>query len=68
MNMKTRRTWIVRLTILFVSFPLLQGGCTRLWQREMEVLVAHEASPTLINQSFLFNRFGPAIWQVIKYW
>jgi len=40
---------------------VLQAGCVRDIQRELEVLVRPEANATLIRDSFLVEVFGPEI-------
>ena len=39
-------------------------GCVANYQREVEVLAAPESNPTLVQDSYLVERFGP---QVIKF-
>jgi len=52
----TRVIW--RWAILLASWPIFQGGCIGDIQREMEVLFATEANPTLIHDSDIVERFG----------
>ena len=49
---------IWRLAMLCTGWQLLQGGCFGNIQREMEVLFAPAASPTLIRDSFIVDRLG----------
>ena len=51
-------SWIWQVAMLGAGWQLLQGGCVGDIQREMEVLFAPEASPTLIHDSFIVDRFG----------
>ena len=51
-------SWIWRAAMLTIGWSLLQGGCVGDIQREMEVLFATEASPTLIHDSAIVDRFG----------
>ena len=60
------RPWCRKLAILILAIPLMQVDCFRVIQRETEVLFSPTASPSLIYQSFLFNKFGPEIWQIFK--
>ncbi len=39
-------------------------GCIAKYQREVEVLAAPESNPTLVQDSYLVDWFGP---QIIKY-
>ena len=55
------RRWIRQLLILGMGSWLLQAGCIRDIQREIEVLFRPEANPTLIHDSFLVDFFGPEI-------
>ena len=57
MRSKTKR-FIGWLAVLFAGLPLLQGGCIGDIQREMEVLFATAASPALIHDSAIVDRFG----------
>jgi len=50
-------TW--KLLMVGMSWHLLQTGCVRDLQREMEVLFAPEANSTLLYDSWVFNRLGP---------
>lgn len=60
-----RRIWIRavwRLALICSGASLLQiPTCDRLVNREFEVLLQPQSSPTLIRQSFLVNLFGPRI-------
>ncbi|HOW70752.1 MAG TPA: hypothetical protein PKY77_09135 [Phycisphaerae bacterium] len=60
------RPWCRKLAILILVIPLMQVNCLRVIQQETEVLFSPLSSPSLIYQSFLFSKFGPAIWQIIK--
>jgi hypothetical protein len=51
--------------VLLLGGCLLQNGCANFLQREWEVLLRPQSSPTLINQSFLVKVFGP---QVLQFW
>lgn len=60
------RPWSRKLAILILTLPLMGVDCFRIIQQETEVLFSPQSSPTLIYQSFLFNKLGPVIWQIIK--
>jgi hypothetical protein len=47
---------------------LLQAGCIRDIQREIEVLFAPEANPTLIHNSALVDFFGPEILRLFNWY
>ncbi len=49
---------IWRVAMLAAGWQLLQGGCIGDVQREMEMLFALEASPALIHDSYIVDRFG----------
>ncbi len=59
------RTWTIRLIWAAAAWPLLQAGCVRGLQREMEVLFALEGSMNLVRQSVLVDWLGP---QFLKFW
>ncbi|GMU22116.1 MAG: hypothetical protein AMXMBFR13_22040 [Phycisphaerae bacterium] len=48
------------ITLLAGSW-MLQAGCVRILQQEIEVLFAPDANPSLIRGSFLVNALGPQI-------
>jgi hypothetical protein len=56
--MKIWTVWMRRLAILSMGSCLQLSGCERILMREIEVLAAPAANPTLIRQSFLVERFG----------
>lgn len=60
------RSWYRTLAVLMLVLPLMQLDCFRIIQQETEVLFSPLSSPSLIYQSFLFNKLGPVIWQIIK--
>ncbi len=43
-------------------------GCIARYQTELEVLAAPESNPTLLNDSFLVDRFGPQIIEFFQDW
>ena len=55
------RQWIRQLLILGMGSWLLQAGCIRDLQREIEVLFSPEANSIFIHDSFLVDIFGPEI-------
>lgn len=57
--MRTRTTRLIwRIVMICAGWQLLQGGCLGDIQREMEVLFATEASPALLHDSAIVDRFG----------
>lgn len=65
---KRRRAWLIRLAVLGMGTQFVSGGCLGAIQRELEVLIAPQASPSLIRGSALFDWFGPELWQFLKFW
>lgn len=59
----TRRltVWTRWMVLLGSTGWLFQAGCARIFTREVEVLFAAAANPTLIGQSFLVDVFGLSI-------
>jgi len=55
------RTWIRRLVTSAMGIWILQSGCIRDVQRELEVLFATEANLDFIQDSFIVNLLGPQI-------
>ncbi len=51
--------WSYKLSVVLASGYLLQAGCARTLQREIEVLFAPAANPTLLYNSWVFNQLGP---------
>jgi hypothetical protein len=62
---KILNVWMRRLAILSMGTCLQFTGCERLIMREIEVMGAPHANPTLIRQSLLVNLFGP---RVLNFW
>ena len=61
------RVWGRWVILLSMSGWLFQAGCARIVQQELEVLIAPNASSTLINGSFLVNIFGPGVLQLFTH-
>ncbi len=59
------RAWMIRVTWAAVGLQVLQTGCIRSLQREMEVLFALEGSMQLVRESLMVDRLGP---QFLKFW
>jgi len=55
--------WIRRVVALLAYVFLLQAGCLRDIQRELEILWAPEANLDSVYNSTLFDLFGPGILQ-----
>ena len=59
--MQIRRCLKRNLFVWTLGAWLWQAGCVQLFQNEIEVLLAPEASPTLLRQSLLLDIFGPGL-------
>jgi hypothetical protein len=59
------RHWILSLAIAVTGGCLLQAGCLRAIQQELEILWAPEANLNLVYDSWLVDAFGP---QILKFW